>query len=162
MMGKDSHMQTSEAGIAFIAKNEGDCLNEKSDNTGPQIGHGHDLTGPEQATLLVYGIDISAGITPAQADYILQRDLATIYDPALNRLQAQGLIPAGVSQNQWDSLADFVYNDGSANCATMLHHGWALVPQEMMLWVWGKVNGVEVKIAGLVARRQAEVSLFNS
>jgi hypothetical protein len=71
MMGKDSHMQTSEAGIAFIAKNEGDCLNEQPDNTGPQIGHGHDLTGPEQATLLVYGIDISAGITPAQADYIL-------------------------------------------------------------------------------------------
>ena len=65
-------------------------------------------------------------------------------------------------QNQWDSLSDFNYNDGSPNCATMLHHGWALVPQEMALWVWGKVKGVEVKMAALVARRAAEVALFNS
>ena len=155
-------MQTSQNGLAFIAKNEGDCLSEQPDNTRPQIGHGHDLTAAEQASQTVYGIDISGGITPAQADYILQQDMATVYDPALNRLQAQGLIPADVTQNQWDSLADFIYNDGSVHCATMLHHGWAMVTQEMPLWVWGKVNRVETKMAALTARRQAEIALFNS
>jgi lysozyme len=111
---------------------------------------------------MVYGIDISGGITSAQADYILQQDVSTVYDPALERLQAQGLIPANVTQNQWDSLADFIYNDGAANCAMMLHHGWSLVPQEMLFWVWGKVKGVEVKMPGLVTRRQAEAQLFQS
>lgn len=155
-------MQTSDNGLTFIAKNEGDCLSEQPDNTGPQIGHGHDLTPTEQASQMIYGIDISGGITSAQADYILQQDVSTVYDPALGRLQAQGLIPANVTQNQWDSLADFIYNDGAANCAMMLHHGWSLVPQEMLFWVWGKVKGVEVKMPGLVTRRQAEAQLFQS
>ena len=155
-------MQTSLNGRNFIAKNEGDCLTEQPDNTGPQIGHGHDLTPAEQASQIVHGIDISKGITSDQADYILQQDLDTIYDPALNRLQAQGLIPADVTQNQWDSISDFNYNDGPVNTATMLHHGWPAVTQNMLLWVWGKVNGVETKMAGLTARRQAEVALFNS
>ena len=155
-------MQTSPNGRKFIATNEGDCLTEKPDNTGPQIGHGHDLTPAEIASETVYGVYISAGITPDQADYILQQDIDTIYDPALNRFQAQGLIPADVTQNQWDSLADFCYNDGGTRTATMLHHGWSLVTLEMPLWIWGKVNGVEVKIAGLIKRRAAEIALFNT
>jgi GH24 family phage-related lysozyme (muramidase) len=155
-------MNTDAAGQAFIAGNEGTCLNAAPDNTGPQIGHGHDLTPAELKSGLVYGIAWRGGITPDQADYILQQDLATIYDPALNRLMALGLIPADATQNQWTPLADFAYNDGAVAVATMLHHGWALVTTEMPLWVWGKVNGVETKMPGLVARRAAEVALFNT
>ena len=155
-------MNTSPNGLTFIAKNEGDCLTEQPDNLGPQIGHGHDLAGDELLTHEVHGIYTGKGITSAEADYILQQDMATVYDPALKRLQAQGLIPADVTQNQWDALADFAYNDGPVNCATMLHHGWALVPQELALWVWAKIKGVETKLPGLVARRQAEIALFNT
>jgi len=155
-------MQTSPNGLLFIATNEGDCLTEQPDNTGPQISHGHDLTPAEIASKTVYGVYIGAGITADQADYILQQDMTTIYDPALNRFQAQGLIPADCTQNQWDALADFIYNDGAVNCATMLHHGWALVTQNMPLWIWGKVKGVETKMAGLIRRRAAEVKLFNT
>jgi GH24 family phage-related lysozyme (muramidase) len=32
----------------------------------------------------------------------------------------------------------------------------------MPLWIWGKVKGVETKMAGLIRRRAAEVKLFNT
>ena len=150
-------MKTSPNGIAFIAKNEGTCLVITPDNTGPQIGHGHDMTPEEQATGTVYGIYVRAGITLKDADFILQQDVDTIVDPALNRL-----LPPTANQNQIDSCADFCYNDGPVHLATMLHHGWDQIPAQMPAWVYGKVKGVETKIPGLVVRRAAEVTLFNT
>ena len=150
-------LQTSPNGKAFIAKNEGTCLVIKPDNKGPQIGHGHDLTPQEQQTKIVYGIDVSNGITNSQADYILDQDLKLVYDPALNRL-----LPPTANQNQVDSCSDFVYNEGSVRLATMLHHGWSQVPYQMPAWVYGEIDGVETKMPGLVARRAAEVALFNA
>ena len=66
------------------------------------------------------------------------------------------------NQNQIDSCADFCYNDGPVHLATMLHHGWDQIPAQMPAWVYGKVKGVETKIPGLVVRRAAEVTLFNT
>jgi lysozyme len=150
-------MKTSDAGKVFIAKNEGLCLTVRPDNRGPQIGHGHDLTPVEQKSQTVYGIDVSNGITQAQADFILDQDMATIYDPALARM-----LPPTATQNQWNACADFIYNEGAAHFATMLHHGWDQVPFQMPAWVYGAINGVETKLPGLVARRAAEVVLFTS
>jgi lysozyme len=150
-------MQTSPAGKAFIKYNEGTCLTIKPDNTRPQIGHGHDLTPAELASGKVYGIPIRPSITVPQADYILDQDMAIAFDPALKRM-----LPATANQNQWNSCADFIYNDGAENLATMLHHGWDQVPNEMPHWIYGKVKGVETKLPGLKARRAAEVALFTS
>lgn len=152
-------MQTSVNGKAFLIQNEGTCLTIKPDNKGPQIGHGHDLTPAEQASNLVYGIDISNGITMDQADSILDQDLAIRFEPFLN-----GLIDPSCTQNQFDSLIDFEYNEGAAHLATMMHHGWALIPHNMPAWIYAteEVNGVStlVVVKGLVRRRQQEVELF--
>jgi GH24 family phage-related lysozyme (muramidase) len=155
-------MPTSQAGKAFIVTNEGTCLTIKPDNRGPQIGHGHDLTPDEIASGSVYGIPVGDGITLEQADFILDQDMETVYDPALNCLQVQGLIPDTVTQNQWDAIADFIYNEGGPNTATMLHHGWDQVPIQMPRWIWEEVNGVEQQSAGLAGRRAKEVALFNT
>ena len=149
-------MQTSPAGLQFVASNEGKCLTIKPDNRGPQIGHGHDLTSAEASSGVVYGIPIRNGITSDQADYILAQDMNLVYDPALTRM-----LPPTATQNQWDACADFIYNAGVIHFATMLHHGWLQVPTEMPVWVYGMVNGVETKMPGLIARRAKEVALFN-
>ena len=150
-------MQTSPAGLAFIAKNEGTCLTIKPDNRGPQIGHGHDLTPIECQTGIVYGIPIEKGITEKDADHILIQDMNTIYDPALARM-----LPSTAAQNQWNAMADFIYNEGQAHLATLLHHGWSQVTAQLPAWVYGLVDGVETKIPALVARRTVETALFNS
>jgi GH24 family phage-related lysozyme (muramidase) len=149
-------MQTSQNGFNFLVSNEGTCLTIKPDNKGPQIGHGHDLTPAEQSSKLVYGINISGGITTAQADTILWADLHTVYEPAVNRQAPQA------NQNQFDALIDFCYNLGLAPLATMLHHGFSQVPVQMPAWCYAEIDGVEQKYPPLEARRQKEVALFNT
>jgi lysozyme len=146
-------MQTSQTGKAFIAKNEGDCLTLKPDTTRNQIGHGHNLTPSEQQSMIVYGINISGGITPEQADYILEQDVAKV-DAAMN---AQHLA-LELNQNQWDAVADWAYNEGVGNLITLLAHGIDQIPAQLPRWnlSQGKV------LPGLVARRAAEVALFNT
>jgi GH24 family phage-related lysozyme (muramidase) len=150
-------MQTSESGRQFIVGSEGTCLTIRSDNRGPQIGHGHDLSPAEIASNTVYGIYIGAGITGEQADFILQQDLDLIFDPAVNRQIPARIVP---TQNQFDALSDFCYNEGPRHLATMMHHGWAQIPAQIPAWHFGEENGVEVSIDGLVARRAKEVALF--
>jgi lysozyme len=149
-------MQTSPNGKQFLISNEGTCLTIKPDNKGPQIGHGHDLSPTELASKVVYGIDISNGITLAQADYILDQDLPGMYEPAVNRQAPQA------NQNQFDALISFTYNLGPGDLATMLHHGFDQAPVQMPAWHWMEKDGVEVESPPLLARRMKEVVLFNT
>ena len=149
-------MQTSQNGFNFLVSNEGTCLTIKPDNKGPQIGHGHDLTPAEQSSRAVHGIDISKGITLAQADTILHVDLSTVYEPSVNRLAPQA------NQNQFDALIDFCYNLGPGDLATMLHHGFNQAPVQIPAWCCAEINGVEQKDPPLVSRRAREVELFNT
>jgi lysozyme len=135
-------VKTSERGIAFIKRNEGFSAHTYNDNGKQAIGYGHDLL-PEDS--------YAAGVTEADADALLRKDLATRYEPVVN-----ALIPANCTQGQFDALVDFCYNLGPKNLQTMLSHGWADVPNQIPRW--NHVNGQPN--AGLTARRQAEVEMF--
>lgn len=139
-------MRTSPAGIAFIENQEGFAAAVYDDNGHPAIGYGHDLQPGEV---------FSAPITRDQAEQLLSQDLATRYEPAVN-----GLVPANCTQNQFDALADFAYNEGCKSLAVLLGHGWGQVALQLPRWCYETVNGVPTQSAALLRRRQAEVSLF--
>jgi GH24 family phage-related lysozyme (muramidase) len=141
-------MQTSVHGIQFIAANEGFIPHIIDDCGHPCIGHGHDLT-PEEFACGVY----KDGITEDQANDLLGKDVATV-DAILNRQGLSGLI----NQNQHDALADFTYNLGGGALIQLLAHGIDQVPAQLPRWVRG---GGKV-LPGLVARRRAEVDLWNT
>ncbi len=145
-------MQTSENGILFIKANEGFVGKISNDVGHPVIGHGHDLTPQEIANGT-----FADGIDEAGADALLRSDLTTRFDPVLRKF-----LPPTSNQNQVDSCSDFLYNNGPANFATMIHHGFDQVPAQMPAWHWAHVNGVLTSLPGLVARRAKEVALFNT
>ncbi len=145
-------MKTSENGILFIKGNEGFVGKISNDVGHPVIGHGHDLTPQEIADGT-----FANGIDEAGADTLLREDLTNRFDPVLRQF-----LPVTANQNQIDSCSDFLYNDGPANFATMIHHGFDQVPVQMPAWHWAHVNGVLTSIPGLVARRAKEVALFNT
>jgi lysozyme len=108
-------MRTSQNGLNLIQASEGLCLTVKPDNKGPQIGYGHDLQPGES---------YPNGITESQALALLQADLATRYERAVNPLAPDA------NQNQFDALVDFCYNLGPGDLATMLNHGFDQVPKQ--------------------------------
>lgn len=76
------------------------------------------------------------------------------------------LVKVDINQNQLDALISFTYNAGQGNLAKsdLLkklnandHLGAA---DEFNKWVYGRVNGVKVKLNGLVIRRAKERELF--
>jgi lysozyme len=146
-------MQTSENGLKFIAKNEGDCPTLTPDTTRNQIGHGHNLTPAEQETMIVYGIDIRNGITLDQAGSILDQDVAKV-DAAMN---AQHLA-LDFNQNQWDAIADFTFECGTGALVQLLAHGVDQITAQLPRWVHAGGN----VLPGMVARRAKDVALFNS
>ncbi len=135
-------MRTSENGIQFIKSNEGLRLTIYDDNGKPAIGYGHDL---------LPGESYPDGITQEQAEELLRQDLPHV-EAIIN-----GLAPTTITQNQFDALADFAYNLGIGSLQTMLGHGWDQVPDQIPRWC--DVNGKPS--AGLLARRNKEVAMFN-
>lgn len=141
-------MTTSENGIRFIEQNEGFSGFLYTDNGKEAIGYGHDL---------LPGESFPNGISQADAAALLESDLSTRFEPALNALIPDGVTP---TQNQYDALIDFCYNLGPADLATMMHHGWEQIPQQIPAWCYEHVNGVAVVNQDLKNRRAAEVALF--
>jgi GH24 family phage-related lysozyme (muramidase) len=140
-------MQTSPNGVALIESNEGFSAAVYLDEGKPCIGFGHDLQPGES---------FAEGVTRAEAEQLLEQDLASRFEPTLNRL-----LPATATQNQYDACADFCYNEGPRNFATMIAHGWDQVPANMPKWCYAMKDGVETIDKDLRARRAAEVALFN-
>jgi lysozyme len=137
--------QISPAGIALVKQFEGCSLTVYTDPAGfSTIGTGHKVLPGETWA--------AEGITQAQADQLLQDDLAVPQD-AVNRLA-----DPSCNQNQFDALCDFCFNLGEGALTTMLGHGWDQVPMQMVRWdmAAGKV------LEGLERRRQAEAALFTS
>ena len=143
-------MTTSENGIALIKSNEGYVAHVYDDNGAPAIAYGHRL---------LPGESYPDGITLQEADALLRKDLAEHFEPMLT-----AHLPADCTQNQWDALADWVYNikNQPASLLQLLSHGWDQVPVQLPRWDKEHVNGAVVENAGLLARRQKEVSLFLS
>ena len=137
-------MQISPNGLRFIQSNEGFSATVYRDVAGVQtIGIGHKL---------LPGESFPDGITQDQAQTMLIHDLTFVQ----NALTV--LAPASCTQNQWDALCDFGFNLGVGALKTLLSHGWDQVPTQMLRW--DHAGGVEV--AGLRARREAEVQMFTS
>ena len=137
-------MQTSENGLKFIATNEGFTATPKGDFGHQVIGYGHDI---------LPGESFPKPITPAQGWTEMCSDVAKV-DAAMN---AQRLA-LDLNQNQWDAVADWAYNVGIGNLATLLAHGIDQIPIQLPRWnlAQGKV------LPDLVTRRAEEVALFNS
>lgn len=106
------------------------------------VGYGHRILAGE---------DFSAGITEEQGRVLLGKDAAFA--------EAQiALLAPQCNQNQFDALTDFCFNLGGGSLKKLLSHGWDEVPTQLMHWTLA--GGVEQP--GLVKRRTAEESLFNS
>lgn len=146
-------MTTSESGLDFIKRNEGFISNIGDDVGHKVIGYGHDLSIDEIKAGMVYGIPYVNGVTKDQADTILERDVAKV-DATLNRQNLADLL----NQNQWDAIADFCYNAGQGATIQLLAHGIDKVPAQLPRWVHAGTN----VLPGLVARRQAEIVLWNT
>ena len=141
-------MNISQAGVQFIAGNEGYAAHVYNDAGKQAIGYGHDL---------LPGESFPDGITPEEGMDLLGRDCAKV-DDSMQTLVEHGLIPPTVTQNQWNALADFAFNLGPQALRVMLGHGWDQVPTEILRWCFvGHVQN-----AGLLARRKKELTLFQT
>lgn len=139
-------MNISQAGVQFISSNEGYAARVYNDAGKQAIGYGHDL---------LPGESFPNGVTQQEALDLLGRDCAKV-DESMQVMVEHGLIPADVTQGQWDALADFAFNLGPQALRIMLGHGWDQVPTEILRWCFvGHVQN-----AGLLARRQKELALW--
>ncbi len=113
-------------------------------------GHGHDQQPGETPPEF---------ISRDESDLLLRKDLANRFEPRVTSVIPTGTTP---TQNQFDALVDFDYNEGNTAIATLLSHGWDQVTNQLPHWCFEHVNGVLVKSDGLFERRQKEVALFNA
>lgn len=143
-------MKTSENGIKLIKSCEGFVAHVYDDNGAPAIAYGHRL---------LPGESFPNGITEDGGDTLLRKDLATRFEPMLNKR-----IPPECTQNNYDALASWVYNVQNQPVALeqLLGHGWGQVATQLLRWCHKHVNGVAVEDAGLKARREREADLFKS
>lgn len=149
-------MRVSAKGREFISKNEGGAVLTayKCPAGVLTIGVGH--TGP----------DVHEGqtITAEEADRLLAADLASV-EAALNRL-----VPARpFTQEQFDALADFAFNCGTAAFGSSTLRRKAErgdppeeVAAEFYKWVYAKdpQTGRKIKLKGLENRRIREAVLY--
>ena len=142
-------MEISAAGLAFAASQEGFRAAVYPDIAGyPTIGYGHKLHPSES---------FPNGVTEAQAQELLASDMP----PVVRALNAM-LPGAGCTQNQFDALCDFGFNEGVGALDTLLSHGWDEIPEQLLRWIYYHKKDQPVESEGLKARRSAEMALFTS
>lgn len=141
-------MKTSEAGLKFIAQEEGTVLHVYLDPVGiPTIGVGH---------VLRPGESFPNGITKEQALQLLAQDVRIAEQAVLSNTK----VP--LNQNQFDALVSFVFNcgGGAYKTSTMLKKlnagDYEGAANELPRWVYASGK----KLPGLVARRNRERALF--
>ena len=148
-MPNTNNLSYSSTGLALTEQFEGLRLTAYQDSVAVwTIGYGHT------------GSDVRPGltITQEQASALLQQDVAGAV-AAVNRL-----VTVTLTQNQFDALVDFTFNEGQGNLAssTLLRElnagNTAGAAAQFLVWVYA--GGVQ--LPGLVKRRQAEAALFQS
>jgi GH24 family phage-related lysozyme (muramidase) len=159
-------MQISDAGALFIKQEEGLRLTSYPDAGGYAIGFGHFITANDSVN---YGLPSEAGVSISQAlaDQLFADDSLKV-ENVINQNVA-----AVLSQNQFDALADFVYNVGSGDpnaippidgflTSTLLEKlnagDYAGAAAEFQKW--NKSRGTTSTV--LTTRRLAEASLFET
>ena len=101
---------------------------------------------------------MAAEISEAQAERLLMADLQGV-EAAVRRL-----IRVPLTQNQFDALVSFTFNLGAGRLQAsrlrmVINRGeYAAAPAEFRRWVVGGGR----KLPGLVARRRAEIELYNA
>lgn len=147
-------MKTSQAGLAFIAQEEGEVLHVYIDVAGkPTIGVGH---------LLRPGESFPNGITLEQSRALLAQDVQ-IAESHVNRL-----VKATINQNMFDALCSFTFNCGGgalqqSSMIKFLNEGKIDQAADAFL-LWNKrtdpKTGQLVVDKGLDNRRKRERALF--
>lgn len=143
-------MPVSDKCLALLRELEGFSAEPYKDAAGKlTIGYGHVITAKDS---------FDPPITKVLACSILRDDVC-IAEMALD-----DTVTVPLTQNQYDALACFVFNVGRhafahSTLLRKLNEGsYQSVPGELMKWV----NSGGQRIAGLVARRQKEVELWDS
>ena len=141
-----------ESALNLIRESEGLRLSDYRCIAGKTtIGYGH--TGPE--------VREGDAITLDGAEALLRHDAARAGVVVGDRVN----VP--LTDNQFAALVGFVFNVGVGSFAAstllkMLNLGrHDAVPEQLALWKWATVGGKKVVLPGLVARRAAEVELWN-
>jgi|ERR1700677_215436 len=140
-------MQYSKTGLALTESFEGCKLAAYQDSKGVwTLGFGHTA-----------GVRAGQVCDQEQADAWLLEDVQTAVND-VNRL-----VSVPLTQNEFDSICDFVYNVGGGNFASstmlkLLNAGNYSAAAEQFDR-WDQAGGVV--IAGLLRRREAEQSEFN-
>lgn len=139
-------MQISDNGLKLIEQFEGLRLTAYKATKRDKyytIGYGH------------YGADVTQGmtITEAQAEAYLRQDVAEA-EAAVNKYSGYGW-----NQNQFDALVSFAYNVGNIDGLT--NNGKRSVA-EITAKLSEYVYSGGVKLEGLVRRRAAEKTLFDT
>ncbi len=113
------------------------------------IGFGHVVAGKHT---------YPDGITRLQAERLLENDVA-IAANAVRRL-----LPVPLTQGQFDALVSFTFNLGAGALQrstlrrVILRGHYREAPHQLRRWVYGGGR----KLRGLIARREAEIALFES
>lgn len=149
-------MKSSQAGLAFVAQEEGTVLHVYKDVAGYEtIGIGHLLSAAEKAS----GV-FANGLTRQQAIDLLARDIV-IYESAVN-----SHVKVPMTQNQFDALVSFSFNEGggalaSSGLLTKFNAGdVAGAADEFLKWCKVRINGQLVTNEGLLNRRKRERAVF--
>jgi lysozyme len=100
--------------------------------------------------------------TEEEAESWLRRDLE-YFESKVNEY-----VKVPLTSNQFSALVSFVYNVGAyafknSTLLRKLNQGeYHEVPNQLMRWVYGTVNGRKTILNGLLYRREAESQLWNS
>jgi lysozyme len=146
------------AGVPTLVKQfEGLKLSRYLDPAGiPTYGWGH----------VIQPNDPPSPLVTAQAQELLDGDLASAASELCQSLHPSLVI--SMTDGQYGALVDFVFNEGIGRfrASTMCHFvntdQLPLVTGEFGKWTYGKVNGVETVLDGLVKRREAEKQMWLS
>lgn len=162
-------LSISSNGIKMIKAFESFAAKKYPDNGRDAIGYGHNLTDTEAATGIINlpsgPVIINNGITEAQADELLRRDVVNIAEnPIHNKVRVN------MYQNEYDVLCSMVYNLGPGGIlgsdSTLLRllnqQQYTQIPAQIVRWNKWKRNGQMVVNTGLDTRRKAEARYWGT
>lgn len=162
-------LSISSTGIALIKHFESFAAKKYMDNDRYAIGYGHNLTDAEASSGIIRldsgNVIIDNGITEAQADELLRRDVKKIAENPIHNKVAVNLY-----QNEYDVLCSLCYNLGSGGIlgpnSTLLkvlnRQQYTQVPEQIRQWNKWRRNGVLVVNSGLDTRRKQEAAYWGT
>ena len=146
-------MTLSPEGLALLKRYEACSLVIYDDQAGlPTIGWGH---------LIVKGENFAKGITEAEAEILLHKDLA----PRVAAVNA--CLEVVITQAQFDSCVSLLFNIGEKNFrkssflrAVNSKASNDIIRSSLKMWRKVTVNGAKVNSAGLMNRRADEAKAW--